>query len=176
MRIDDNIDTHLSKQQFGFRKNRGTVDGYFQKRAPVPAAFKFSEPQGCIRRGALWKMLRSIRVDYKTTSLIETMYDNVECHQLSTDRMVHSGNRSETGLFVITYPVPFVPGVRYGRFEERVQRVHSFDANPNEHSDYGFGKQMNTGDSARDVSVVTSHEFRAALTTGHNQWMVAERV
>ena len=25
MRIDDKIDTHLSKQQFGFRKNRGTV-------------------------------------------------------------------------------------------------------------------------------------------------------
>ena len=29
MRIDDNIDTHLSKQQFGFRKNRRTLDVIF---------------------------------------------------------------------------------------------------------------------------------------------------
>ena len=46
-----------------------------------------------------------------------------------------------------------------------VCKEFTLDANPNDHSDYGFGKQMNTGDSARDVSVVTSHEFRAALTT-----------
>ena len=29
MRIDDDIDAHLSKQQFGFRKKRGTVDAIF---------------------------------------------------------------------------------------------------------------------------------------------------
>ena len=34
---------------------------------------------------------------------------------------------------------------------------------------------MNTGDNARDVSVVTSHASRATLTTGHNQCMMAER-
>ena len=29
---DDNIDSHLSKQQFGFRKNRGTVEYTFTVR------------------------------------------------------------------------------------------------------------------------------------------------
>ena len=117
-------------------KNRGTVDAIFivlqiketAKEHQVPLHLNCVNLKAAfdiIRREALWKMLRSIRVDYKITSLIEAMYDNVECNQLSTDRMVHSGNMSETGLFVITYPVPFVPGVRHGRFEERVQRVHS---------------------------------------------------
>ena len=32
-----------------------------------------------IWRGALWKMLRSIGVDPKITSLIEAMYENVKC-------------------------------------------------------------------------------------------------
>ena len=32
-----------------------------------------------IWKGALWKMLRPIWVDPKITSLIEAMYNNVEC-------------------------------------------------------------------------------------------------
>ena len=53
MRIDDNTDTHLAKQQFGFRKNRGTVDAIFiehgkGKRAQDPVAFYFCGLQGCI--------------------------------------------------------------------------------------------------------------------------------
>ena len=42
-------------------------------------------------------------------------------HQWSADRMVQSGNRSETGLFVITYLVQFVPGVHHGKPEELMQ-------------------------------------------------------
>ena len=30
------------------------------------------------------------------------------------NRMVQSGNRSETGMFSVTYPVQFVPAVRHG--------------------------------------------------------------
>ena len=40
MRIDDNIDTHLSKQQFGFRKKRGTVDAIFIVRQIMEKAKK----------------------------------------------------------------------------------------------------------------------------------------
>ena len=35
------------------------------------------------------------------------------------------GNRSESGLFVITYTVQFVPGVREGRLEELIQGVQA---------------------------------------------------
>ena len=49
--------------------------------------------------------------------------------------------------------------------------THAWRTCPNEHSNHGFGLQVNTGGRARDVSVVTSH----ALMTGHNQWMMAER-
>ena len=39
--------------------------------------------------------------------------------------MVQGGSRSETGLFVITYPVQFVPGVRHGRPNELIQGVQA---------------------------------------------------
>ena len=39
--------------------------------------------------------------------------------------MIQSGNRSEIGLSVITYPVQFVPGVRHGRPDELKQGVQA---------------------------------------------------
>ena len=90
MSIGDNTNAHLSKKQFGFRKNRGTLDAIFfvrqitekAKNHQVPLHFNcvdFKAAFGTIWRVALWKMLRSIGVDPKITSLIETMYNNVEC-------------------------------------------------------------------------------------------------
>ena len=53
-----------------------------EKEYQVPLHFNvvdFKAAFYIIWRGALWKMLRSIGVDPKITSLIEAMYDNVEC-------------------------------------------------------------------------------------------------
>ena len=51
-------------------------------------------------------------MDPNIISLIENMYDNVECTVVTngqlTEWMGQSGNRSETGLLAITYPVQFV--------------------------------------------------------------------
>ena len=88
LRIEDNINTHLSKQQFGLRKNRGVVDAIFivrqimEKAKEHQVSLHFVDVKAAfyiIWRGALWKMLRSIGVDLKITPLIEIMYDNVEC-------------------------------------------------------------------------------------------------
>ena len=94
MRIDDNIDTHLSQQQFGSRKNRGTVDAVFvvrqitekPKEHQVPLHFNYDNVDSKatfdnIWRGALWKTLKSI------TRLIEAMYDNVECAVVINDQL-----------------------------------------------------------------------------------------
>ena len=79
----------VSKQQFGFRKNRGTEDALFivlqimekanEYLVPLHINFvDFKAVYDIIWRGALWKTLRSIWMDPKITSLIEAMYDNVE--------------------------------------------------------------------------------------------------
>ena len=138
MRRDDNIDTHLSMQQFGFRKNRGTVDAIFIVRQIMEKANKhqillhvnvvdFKAAFDNIWRGALWKMLRSIWVDPKITSLIEAMYDMVESAVVINGQLAEwfRRNRSDAGLFVITCPVQFVPGVRRGRLEELMQAVQA---------------------------------------------------
>ena len=65
------------------------------------AASKGNKILGLIRRN----------ITYKGKKLIIPVYLNLI--------MVKSGNRSETGLFVITYPIQFVPGVRNGRPEEQ---------------------------------------------------------
>ena len=89
MRTDDNIDTHLSKKQYGFRKNRGTEDAIFivqqimektnEHQVPLHLDFfYFKAAFDTIWIGALWKMLRSIGVDPTITSLIECMI-NIEC-------------------------------------------------------------------------------------------------
>ena len=46
------------------------------------------------------------------------IYDSSYVLECSICRMVQSGNRSEIGLFVITYPVQSVPKVCHGRPEE----------------------------------------------------------
>ena len=92
MRIDDNIDTHLSKQQFGFTKKvifftvRQIKKKANEHRIPnehrVPLHFNcldFKVTSDVIWIGTLWKILRSIGVDPKITSLLEAMYDNVKC-------------------------------------------------------------------------------------------------
>ena len=86
MRIDDNIGTHLSKQQFGFRKNTRILDAIFivekAKEHQVPLRLncvEFNAAFDAIWKGALWKMLRSIGEDPNITSLIEAMCDTIEC-------------------------------------------------------------------------------------------------
>ena len=64
-------------------------------------------------------------MDYKITSLIDAMYDNVECAVVISGQLIEWFTVEIGGLFVIIYPVQFVPGVRYGRLEELVQRNHS---------------------------------------------------
>ena len=66
-------------------------------------------------------------MDPNITSLFEAMHDNVKCaiviNGQSTAWFVQWGSRCKTGLFVITYPVQFVPGVRHNRPEEFMQGV-----------------------------------------------------
>ena len=80
MMIDDNINTHRLKQQFGLMKTRGTVGAIFIVRQitekanerQVPLHFNcvdFRAAFDTILRGALWKTLRSVMVNPKVTSL-----------------------------------------------------------------------------------------------------------
>ena len=122
VRLDDNIDSHL-----GLRKNRGTIDKNLIVRQimekgsklQVPLHFNYVDFKAAfpiIWRGALWKMLRYIRVEPKVTSLIEAIYDNVEC-ALVTNGQLTEWFRVEIGvirLIAITHSVQFVPGVCRG--------------------------------------------------------------
>ena len=70
------------KQQFGFRKNRRTVERQIVENAnehEVSLHFSFVDCKAAFY--TIWRLAlyRPTGVDPNITSLIETMYDNVEC-------------------------------------------------------------------------------------------------
>ncbi len=64
---------------------------------------------------ALWKMLRSVGVYPKMTSLIEAMYENVE-YAVTINGQLTDWFKVEIGvrLSALTYPVQLVPSVCHG--------------------------------------------------------------
>ena len=136
LRIDDNIDTHLSKQQFGFRKNRGTVDVIFIVRQitekaneyQIPLHFNFVDLRLhlILSGGALWKMLRSTVEDPKITSLIEAVYENIECAVVIIGQLTERFRvEIRVRLGCLLLPIRFVLGFRHGRPEEIMQVVQA---------------------------------------------------
>ena len=89
-RIENTIEDHLTEEQCGFRRARGTSDAVFvvrqilekakERRVPIHWNFvDFKAAFDTIWREALWKCLRSINVDSKLVDLIEEMYAHTKC-------------------------------------------------------------------------------------------------
>ena len=97
-RIQDCIEEHLTEEQCGFRRSRGTSDAVFiarqifekakERRVPIHWNFvDFKAAFDTIWREALWKCLRSIGVESKLVDLIESMYEQTKCAIIVNGKM-----------------------------------------------------------------------------------------
>ena len=90
MRMTNRTEAFLRESQFGFRRNRGTVDAIFVVRQIMEKArerrvnlhfhfIDFKAAFDTVWRNALWKMLRAIGVDGKIINIVEELYKNTKC-------------------------------------------------------------------------------------------------
>ena len=89
-RMTEKTESFLRPSQFGFRKNRGTVDAIFIVRQILEKArernvkvhlhfIDFKAAFDTIWRKALWKMMRAIGIDPRIVDIVENIYSNAEC-------------------------------------------------------------------------------------------------
>ena len=103
MQVDDNIDAHLSKQQFGFTKNRGTVDAAFIARQVMEKANEHQVHFSVVDFKAAFDNLELgivedvevYLVDPKITSLIEDLCYNTECAYITNGQLTAGWFRAE---------------------------------------------------------------------------------